>query len=142
MVGPNIPVGKRSKQLFRTVDILPTLLDMVGISYESGFSFEGENLSDILLDKSTEKNLEVFAETLRPRVVNLPELRALIQDPWKYVLKGQSKGEVLYHLIDDPQEHENVINRYPQIAEKMRSRLCEIIKNDNAESVLEGLGYS
>jgi hypothetical protein len=100
------------------------------------------NLSDILLGKSTEKNLEVFAETLRPRAANLPELRALIQDPWKYVLKGQGKGEVLYHLIDDPQERENIINRCPQIAEKMRSRLYEIIKNDNAESVLEALGYS
>ncbi len=142
MAGPNIPVGKRSKQLFRQVDILPTLLNMVGISYESDSSFEGENLSDILLGKSTEKNLEVFAETLRPRAVNLPELRALIQDPWKYVLKGQGKGEVLYHLIDDPQERENIINRCPQIAEKMRSRLYEIIKNDNAESVLEALGYS
>lgn len=142
MAGPNMPVGKRSKQLFRQIDILPTLLDMVGISNESGSSFEGENLSDILLGKSAERNLEVFAETLRPRVVNLPELRALIQDPWKYVLKGQSKGEELYHLIDDPQEYENIINQNPQIAERMRSRLYEIIKNDNAESVLEALGYS
>ena len=137
MAGPNIPVGKRSKQLFRQVDILPTLLNMVGISYESGFSFEGENLAAILMGKKPEKDLEVYAETLRPRTINLPELRVLIQDQWKYVLKVQSKEEVLYHLIDDPQEHRNIISQYPQIAERMKGRLYEIMKEDKEEPVVD-----
>jgi Flp pilus assembly protein TadD len=76
------------------------------------------------------------------------ELRAIQDGRWKYIEAPESE---LYDLESDPGEQHNVIDRYPEVAERMRRALAEtaaqqsagaqIALDEEARAALESLGY-
>lgn len=152
--GAGIPAGRKITQVFRHIDIFPTLLSLAGISYQKYLSqIEGEDLSEYILGNAGKnKILDVYAETLHPTIRNLPEWRVLIRGRWKYVFMPQSLEEFLYDVEADPKEEKNLISIHSDIAKEMKLRLVEMIKDDQVKkrpdfdneeirSALKSLGY-
>ena len=153
LCGPGAVKGIRSKQTFRHVDILPTLLSYLNLSADIDGDFEGQNLLEALAGGAISDEPEVYAETLLPTVKKIPdsEWRVLIRWPWKYVLKTQSNQELLYNLEKDPFEKNDVFSHDCDIAQGLKKRLHEMLERDGnfskpewdeeVKAALEGLGY-
>lgn len=151
MVGPGIPKGQRIKDQVRTIDLLPTLMTMLGGDTPSACqgvslvpSFSGQRISTTYS----------YAETLFPKInMGWAELRGIRSSKWKYIRAPRSE---LYDLENDPGETSNLIQRYPADAEKLEYQLRDLTStgdgkpaeevrlnnlNTETEEQLRSLGY-
>ena len=121
LVGPGVPVGVRIKEQVRTIDLLPTLLALLG--GETPTACQGV----ILVPAFTGQHVRTtysYAESLIPKIdMGWAELRGMRTSKWKYIRAPRSE---LYDLENDPQEMANVIQRYPAEAQKLENQLNEL----------------
>ena len=91
-----------------------TILDLIGEKNE----FPSESLlkedNDLVVSK-------IFYSGERKVAVRMKD--------WKFIM-GQKKDDELYYLKEDPYEQNNLINRYPKLAEEMRKIARRHIKHD------------
>jgi len=119
--GPGIAAGKRIKEQARTIDLLPTLLSLLGGEIPS--ECQGTNLLPALSGQKVNTAVS-YAESLLPKIdMGWAELRAMRTAKWKYVRAPRPE---LYDLVKDPQELVNVIQQYPGEAEKLESQLGDL----------------
>jgi arylsulfatase A-like enzyme/Flp pilus assembly protein TadD len=114
-----------------TVDILPTVLDLVGVDIPAGV--QGRSLAPALVRGATLEPRPLYAETLSPRLSHRwGELRALVFDGRKYVFGPRPE---LFDLAADPRELSNLVASEPEEASAMQRRLASFIR-DNAAADL------
>ena len=101
----------RIKTPVRSIDILPTLLELAG---GKGSSYiDGKSFTYLFKAPDTAQHYnEAFAQKSNRYVV--------FKDGWKYFYVD-GKKEALYDLQSDPQEEHNLIETEPDKAFKMRS---------------------
>lgn len=132
IIKDNVNYNKVNNNLFSSIDIYPTLCDMVGI--EIPYYVDGI---------SQKKNID---EEISCRDYCLTEYRngygdidcasmALILKDYKYT-RYQNKDEELTDLANDPDELKNVINdeRYHEIVNKMRLDMLDILISTQSKS--------
>ena len=126
--------GKRVAQQVSLVDILPTVLDLLGIEIPD--DIQGTSLA-AWLDADQEPSpipRAIYAETLSPRFTrNWSELRALYQDGHKYIHGARSE---LYEVTQDPKELVDLISERPELAAEMKEELQGYL-DDHAVSGLD-----
>ncbi len=121
MSGPGIPSGLRVKQQARTVDLLPTVLELMG-SRPPG-SVHGVSLTPFFTGKKAATDAS-YTETLYPKInMGWAELRAIRTNRWKYILAPKPE---LYDLSNDPAEANNVIQSHAAEAQKLQAELATI----------------
>lgn len=166
--GGSFTGGGTVDDLVQLTDLVPTLLDAVGIDApEFRAQAQGHSFHP---DADTEPRERIIAEYVAPqpsmealekRVGNLPEhvrmydrsLRAIRTDEWKLV-RGSDGSTELYHVSSDPEESENVAEQNPDIVETLGEQLDAWLdsfgraQSDGAveispetQSRLEELGY-
>jgi arylsulfatase A-like enzyme/Flp pilus assembly protein TadD len=151
MTGPGIPADRRVKSQARTIDLLPTLMNLLG--GDTPQACQGVSLGPALTGQPIETTYS-YAEALYPKLnMGWAELRALRTSRWKYIRAPRPE---LYDLESDPGETTNVINQHPAELQKMKEELERIasIGGPNApekvqvktvsaatERQLESLGY-
>ena len=117
---PDVDRGIRSVRLTPLVDLLPTLVDLAGLTVpdEVEGQFEGRNMLH------TPGWDYVLSERAHGRVKKLGpgEQYSLTGTDWKYFLATEAADE-LYDLKRDPFELTNVIDRHPDVAESLRGRI-------------------
>lgn len=109
MAGPGIPAGVRVSQQARTIDLLPTVLDLLGGHASS--VVQGASLVPTFTGKpaATEYSYE---ETMYPKfIMNWASLRGIHTAEWMYVRAPKPE---LYDLKNDPNELHNVIGENPK----------------------------
>lgn len=120
-----IPSCQVSSEMASTIDFLPTFAHLAGAEIPEGHAIDGFNLMPFLLGK-----------TPSPRTEYLYSSRDFFdgvrQGPWKYRHVPWEEGAELYHLGRDPAEKYNVVDRYPEIVEKLHHRLVEAAKSYGA----------
>jgi choline-sulfatase len=132
MAGPGIPAGLRLKQQARTIDFLPTLLEVMG-GHAPGY-VQGLSLTPAFSGKAVASDIS-YAETLYPKMnMNWSELRAIRTNRWKYIRAPRPE---LYDLTSDPGETNNVIQQHGPEAQKFEAQLKNIISpgRDGTEKV-------
>lgn len=124
VAGPGAPVGKRVRERVGTVDILPTVLELLGVPPRS--DVQGRSLVPLWRDgERGDDRHPYYAETLAPRLSQgLGELRVWFEGPFKYIHGPRSE---LYDLRADPEERSNLIAGDPRRAEALRDRLARFL---------------
>ncbi len=121
LAGPGIASGKRVKDQTRTIDLLPTLLSLLGGMIPS--ECQGTSLLPALSGQKVNTAFS-YAESLMPKIdMGWAELRAMRTAKWKYVRAPRPE---LYDLDKDPHELVNVIQQYPGDVEELESRLSDL----------------
>ena len=128
MRGPGITPGTRLKAVTRTVDIMPTVLDLLGLAAQMP-KVSGRSLAGAL--RGTPQDEEpTFAESLVPLVhYGWSDLRAVRDGQWKYILAPRPE---LYDLGQDPHERQNLIDKEPQRARAYRSGIEQRLREEQA----------
>ncbi len=91
----------RVKELSQSVDIMPTLLDLLGIPIPH--EAQGKSWADFITNKSSlPLHKYVFGQH--------SEMSSIRSKEWKLILNNDGRRE-LYHLISDPKEQQNVYSK-------------------------------
>ena len=115
--GGPVPKGVRVKQQARTIDLLPTILEMVG---GKAAGVQGTSLTPSFGGKEIPTTYS-YAETLFPKLnMGWAELRAMRTNRWKYIRAPRPE---LYDLVQDPGETTNVIAAHPAEAQNLEAKL-------------------
>jgi arylsulfatase A-like enzyme/Tfp pilus assembly protein PilF len=118
MAGPGIPAGLRVKQQARTIDLLPTVMELMGSKAPAGI--QGTSLAPAFRGKEVQ-TAYAYAETLFPKFnMGWAELRAMRTTRWKYVRAPKPE---LYELAQDPAETTNVIAGHTAEAQELEAQL-------------------
>jgi arylsulfatase A-like enzyme len=124
-----VPAGKRISDICQTKDVMPTILDLLGV--KSGIKFDGRSLTPLMSGKPRTPEPEMYlteATWMRKHGWRTPEwklIRALEPD-------FHFKPEVeLYNLITDPGETKNLAEQEPEVVKMLTGRmLAHIAKRE------------
>ena len=112
--------GRRPAQV-SSVDLMPTVLDLVGLPQQPGI--DGRSLMRALLDPSADLGHVAYSETYFPRYhFGWQHLRSLRDGQYLYVDAPQRE---LYDLAQDPGETTNIYDAHRKRAEDLRAALNE-----------------
>ena len=147
--GPGLPAGVRVKPQARTIDFLPTVMDLLGGSPPAGV--EGTSLLPLATGQDADTTVS-YAETLFPKIaLGWAELRGIRTNQWKYIRAPRAE---LYDLSRDPAELHNVVDEHPVEVRKLEAQLEAAVKANGPEKVettpldertlaqLKSLGYT
>ncbi len=119
----------------RQVDIMPTILDMVGLSEKVPNNLDGRSIFPLLNGEELE-TMPAFIETCETpsRPSDLYGVRA---DGWKYAthVADETREDELYHLETDPGEIKNVASDRQDIVTKMKALLDTHLQKEQRGSV-------
>lgn len=108
--------GKDVHRLTAHIDIMPTLLDQCDISVPVKLRLDGRSLTPLLLGQDSDWPDRVIV-VHNQRVLDPIKWKqtAVMTDSWRLVNNNE-----LYDLDTDPGQQHNVIDRYPDVAERLR----------------------
>ncbi len=113
-----LPAGARVKGQFRSVDLLPTLLDLLGLP---AVPTSGASRARVLREGGRIPANESYIESLYGSLhFGYAALRALRAEGWKYV---DAPRPELYKVAEDSAEARDLLETRPEVATAMRARL-------------------
>ncbi len=122
--------GRRIKQQVRTIDIFPTLLQILGVKIPD--KTQGRSLLPLLFSKKG-KNRPAYSEALAPQLqYNWAALYSLRLPPFKYI---EAPKPEFYNLLKDPREVNNIIKKKWILAKKYRKKLYKIIRDSEKRAI-------
>lgn len=134
-----ITPGTRVSRLVRTVDVMPTVLDLLGIKGFSAETIDGESLLPLISGKvdagpkGDGEVREAYGEALHlKKSYAWAEIFFLRNEDFKFL---EMPREELYDLRNDPGETKNLIHELPLMADKMRNRLKEVKRRLKADNI-------
>ena len=147
--GPGVPSARRVAPQARTIDLLPTLMELMGRPAPAGI--EGASLVPLFSGKDAPTAVS-YAETLFPKInLGWAELRAIRTNHWKYIRAPKPE---LYDLSQDPKEARNVLPEHAGEVRKLEAQLTAVSRAERSEKVetnpmdaqtlaqLKSLGYT
>jgi arylsulfatase A-like enzyme len=110
---PNYEKRKIEQQI-RTVDFMPTILEMLDFPLDESYSnLDGVSLLPLIEGKSTDE-LYAFSETGNPLdqkdPPQEPNVKSIRTSNWKLIFNEYDGSKELYDLKLDPNENKNLIN--------------------------------
>lgn len=134
------------------VDVLPTVLDLLGISVTD--RFRGVSLMPWLEGTGPANGTLVLGETHKPEAKT--NQRSIVQGGFKYILHEADGSEELYDLTRDPREEHNLTSEMPQKVKLLSDLLQSEFEREFGPGVvgegqdlseedkvnLQGLGYA
>ncbi len=123
-----LPQKLRIKEFVQHVDILPTLLELLGIYYES--NIDGKSILPIIEEKKAIRDyiFAVMDNEIKYAIRN-KQYKYIMQNDYRQPIKRYKKQqgifdkEELYDLRSDPSERINIIDRHPEIAQMLKEIL-------------------
>jgi arylsulfatase A-like enzyme len=121
------------KNQIRSIDILPTILDILKIPTDPNYEkFDGQSLLPILNGDITPRI--AFSQSGNPlntgKPPKKPNVWAIRTDDWKFIQNIHDGTEELYDLRTDLDELNNLIHVKSEIATKLRLKLKEFTQNN------------
>jgi len=129
----SIPEGKRFSELVSTVDIFPTVLDILGnnstkdkMDGRSLYPFDGCRIHDFICAEYGGRPIFTGIDVKLKARGLYSKLKCVRTESHKYILSSNKKEE-LYDIRSDPQEKINMAINYPRKIEQMKERLEKCI---------------
>jgi len=127
--GPGVKAGTRLDGVARTIDLLPTILQLTASPPPSG-TVAGRSLAAALRGDGRLPDDPAFAESLLPLThFGWSDLRVVRDGRWKYILAPRPE---LYDLDRDPGERQNVVAAETARAAAMRAGLTARLQEESA----------
>lgn len=131
--------NKEIQQQVRSIDILPTILEILSIKQDSSFQpMDGKSLIPIL--QGTIDPRISFSQSGNPLKTGQPpkepNVWAIRTDDWKFIKNIHNDTEELYNLTKDPNEENNVVSTEIDIANKLREKMKNFSKQKISENIL------
>lgn len=101
---PGVIVPGTTNQLAQDIDILPTLLDLCGISYVPEKPFDGINISGVIRGKTLSADRFIFS---RQAYQNIDNNNASVRNN-RFRLVRTMKDTVLYDIVNDPSQQKDI----------------------------------
>jgi len=127
------PKNKRIAGFVQHFDLVPTILDFLGLDKER--RFDGESVMRLIQEETSELHSAVFAEEALYQ-----RKRAIRTADYKYIQALSQEGamcqrckcihggiEELYDLNIDPEERQNIIEKKPSLAGELKERISRWI---------------
>jgi len=116
--GEDLPQGIVIKNMVRSIDLVPTLLDLTGLSAKE-YDFDGQSMLPVIIKNETRG--EVYSEDLFESRGE-GALQSLRTEEYKFIRNLTLGTEAYFDLLNDPQEQNN-------IKEKIDSQKIITIRN-------------
>ena len=117
-------------QQIRTIDFMPTILELLHISLDKNYSkLDGESLLPLIGgQKITEKI--AYSESGNPleekKPPKTPNIKSVRTSKWKLIINMYNNSKELYDLEKDPEENTNLIDTNLEIQEMLWKKFLEI----------------
>lgn len=132
---PSSDPGQKVDYLVRCIDIMPTVLELVGLSRDNWPLMEGSSLVPLLKPDAGNPNYVAYCDSVNMlsygmhggiRDVKDDMLFAVVDGDWKYIhhLLRETESE-LYNLAMDPGELNNLIGSHAGPLARLRAELKE-----------------
>ena len=105
--GEELPQGEVIKNMVRSIDLVPTLLDLTGLSKKE-YNFDGQSMLSVINNKETRD--EVYSEDLFESR-GKGALQSLRTKDFKFMRNLTLGEEECYELKNDPQEQNNLLQQ-------------------------------
>jgi len=128
--GPGVVAGRRLPGVAQSVDVMPSVLDLLGVPAPAGWKGNGRSLAPVLRGAAPIASDPAYAESLLPLLhYGWSDLRALRDGRWKYI---QAPRPELYDLESDPGETRDLALAMPARAEALRNGLAAHLARERA----------
>jgi len=148
----NAQRGKIVYDQVQSIDIFPTILQLIGVKDKS-ILLQGSSIANLIFNKNIKKDNYAFTERLTEDNV---KLRAIRGKEFKFIYEDNGEGETYYYfnLNNDPKEQNN-IEILPNISKKFIASLNFLIQEEKIKphqlkeeeidrettEILKSLGY-
>lgn len=120
---PGQTAGRRMNAQVSSLDIMPTLLDLLRIPLKSKARLQCQGQSLLPCFSKKINHRAVFSET---NYRDYTFKRSIIdEDRWKLIVTLESEATELFNLRDDPFEKENLAGQYPERVRRLKTRVIE-----------------
>lgn len=124
MSGPGIPRGTVVRPRAATIDVLPTVLGLLGMRTDPAVA--GRDLRPLMANGGTVSADPLYGESLFGRLnCHWASLRSWVKDDWKLIAGSQAE---LYNLAEDPGEIHNLAAQEPARVDRMTQELRRAIQ--------------
>jgi len=146
-----LPAGKRITTPVRSLDIYPTLCELLGLDVPAGI--QGESLVPLVRaavpNQASPEGRAIFSEHREdPLQRRLGQgsgvMFSLRRGPWKFILNQESPQMLarprfeLYDLETDPLERHNVAEAQPELVKRLEREIQQFIADHRQLTPLEG----
>jgi tetratricopeptide (TPR) repeat protein len=122
--------GRRVADTVRSIDILPTTLELLGIG--TADRLEGASVVPLMTGATKELGLAAYSEAIYPRFhFGWSDLRALTAGRYKYVAAPRPE---LYDLQQDPKESTNIYPERQALGDRLGQELAALEARMSATS--------
>ena len=121
---------RNAKSIFSAIDLVPSILDIAGVDPGDEVSFDGENLSRVLLGENQEsQKAPLFFRRPPDRATfrhytDLPDF-AVRSGKWKLYTDYDGKNPELYDLESDPSEKNSVSEKHEEVVSQLTSEVLK-----------------
>ncbi|MBP8130409.1 MAG: sulfatase [Candidatus Hydrogenedentes bacterium] len=114
MSGPGVPPGARITQHTENIDIVPTLIELLGI--ETDAIMDGESLLPVMRGEDVPApHLYVYT-----KAAGMHALVSMRSEKFRYEYHIRNETEALFLVPDHPVTRKDVLREYPELAAEMR----------------------
>jgi arylsulfatase A-like enzyme len=127
---PSYPAkGIRIDGLVQSVDIMPTILELVGIPPHQ--QAQGKSLVSLIkehanfINRAMGKAYRFYRKESRPSFAKEQDYYSIIKDDYQLIYNTKSTGTELFYLKDDPLTQKNIAKVHGAITNRLLSQLKE-----------------
>jgi arylsulfatase A-like enzyme len=106
--------ARRSKAIVQFPDLLPTILDTIGLG-NNVYSMHGKSFLPVL-NAETDKHRKTVIIGYYEGVD-----RCIRDNLWSYIQRPEGEPDELYNLNEDPKEAVNLVDKHPEEAQRLSS---------------------
>jgi arylsulfatase A-like enzyme/Flp pilus assembly protein TadD len=123
-----IPEGKVIENQVSLIDIMPTILDLLGIKKNK--EIQGRELARLIKGNQKSWDLPAYSESFYAKLhFNWSQLQAYYVGDWKYIKSSEPE---LYNVKDDPTELINLAKAKTDIVNQLNKQLQGFLKKTGA----------
>lgn len=118
---PTFPKNRRIKGVVCSIDIVPTLYDIVGIR---GIQTDGQSLVNVV-ETGEARDVIAYAEEMYSRR-GYGDPQAIRSDMYKFIIDRRTGEEEFYNLVVDPDEKNNLIHNLSEKEKGLKAEWREL----------------